>query len=66
VLIQARKFKGGVFTKVAVVKTRADGSFSRVVKPRSSTEYRAVWRPTGDYVTQQRPAVITVRLRVRR
>lgn len=66
VLIQARKVKGGFFKKVAVVKTGADGRFSRVVKPRASTEYRAVWRPAGAYIVQQRPAIVTVKLRVRR
>ena len=64
VLIQARKLKGGSFKKVAVVTTDADGRFSRVVKPRVGTEYRAVWRPSGAYVAQQRPAVVTVKLRV--
>ncbi len=66
VLIEARTLKGGTFKKVAVVKTGADGRFSRVVKPRVGTEYRAVWRPTGAYVVQQRPAVDTVKLRVRK
>ena len=66
VVIQARKLKGGSFKKVATVKTRADGRFSRVVRPRVGTEYRAVWRPAGAYVVQQRPAVDTVKLRVRK
>jgi hypothetical protein len=61
-----RKLKGGSFKNVATVKTGADGRFSRVVKPRVSTQYRAVWRPAGAYVVQQRPAVVTTRLRVRR
>jgi hypothetical protein len=65
VLIQ-RKVKGGSYKKVAVVKTRADGRFSRVVRPRVGTEYRAVWRPAGAYVLQQRPAIVTVKLRVRK
>ena len=58
--------KGGSFKKVAIVKTGADGRFSRVVKPRVSTEYRAVWRPAGAYVVRQRPAIVTVKLRVRK
>jgi len=66
VLIQARKLKGGPFKKVALVTTGADGGFSRVVKPRVGTEYRAVWLPTGAYVVQQRPAIVTVKLRVRK
>jgi hypothetical protein len=66
VLIQARKAKGGSFRKVALVTTGADGRFSRMVKPRVGTVYRAVWRPAGAYVVQQRPAVVTVRLRVRK
>jgi len=61
-----RKLKGGSFKNVAIVKTGADGRFSRVVKPRVTTRYRAVWRPAGAYVVQQRPAVVTVRLRVRK
>jgi len=65
VLIQ-RKVKGGSYKKVAVVKTRPDGRFSRVVRPRVDTEYRAVWRPAGAYVLQQRPAIVTVKLRVRK
>jgi hypothetical protein len=65
ILIQ-RKVKGGAFRKVAVVKTSASGRFSRVVKPRVGTVYRAVWRPAGAYVIQLRPAVVTVRLRVRK
>jgi len=66
VLIQARTLTGGSFKKVATVKTGAGGRFSRVVKPRVGTEYRAVWRPAGAYVVRQRPAVTTVRLRVRK
>ena len=66
VLIEARRLKGGTFKKVATVKTGADGRFSRVVKPLVGTEYRAVWRPAGAYVAQQRPAVVTVKLRVRK
>jgi len=66
VLIEARTLKGGTFKKVAVVKTGADGRFSRVVQPRVGTEYRAVWRPAGACVVQQRPAVDTVKLRVRK
>ena len=66
VLIEARPLKGGSFKKVATVKTGADGRFSRVVRPRVGTEYRAVWRPAGAYVVQQRPAVDTVKLRVRK
>jgi hypothetical protein len=66
VLIEARPLKGGTFEKVAVVKTGADGRFSRVVKPRVGTEYRAVWRPAGAYVLQQRPAIVAVKLRVRK
>jgi hypothetical protein len=66
VLVEARTLKGGTFKKVAVVKTGADGRFSRVVKPRVGTEYRAVWRPAGAYVVLQRPAVDTVKLRVRK
>ena|GEM_PF-6585450 len=58
--------KGGSFKKVAVVKTGADGRFSRVVKPRVSTEYRALWRPAVAYVVQQRPAIVTAKLRVRK
>lgn len=58
--------KGGSFKKVAVVKTGADSRFCRVVKPRVSPEYRALWRPAGAYVVQQRPAIVTVKLRVRK
>ena len=65
VLIQ-RKVKGGLFKKVAVVTTDADGRFSRVVKPRVGTVYRAVWRAAGAYVTQLRPAIDSVKLRVRK
>jgi hypothetical protein len=65
ILIQ-RRVKGGSFKKVAIVKTGANGRFSRVVRPRAGTVYRAVWRPAGVYVTQQRPAITTVRLRVRK
>ena len=65
VLLQ-RKLKSGSFTKVAVVKTGSTGRFTRVVKLRYGTEYRAVWRPAGAYVTQQRPAVVIIRLRVRK
>ena len=65
VLIEARPLKGGSFKKVASVKTGADGRFSRVVRPRVGSEYRAVWRPAGAYVALQRPAVVTVKLRVR-
>jgi hypothetical protein len=61
VLLQ-RKLKSGSFTKVAVVKTGSTGRFTRVVKLRFGTEYRAVWRPAGAYVTQQRPAVVTAKL----
>jgi hypothetical protein len=66
VLIQARKLPGGSFKSVATVKTGADGRYSRVVRPRTGTLYRAVWRPAGEYVLLQRPAVITAKLRVRR
>jgi predicted thioesterase len=62
VLIQ-RKLKNGSFKKVAVVKTGAKGAYTRVVKLRFGTQYRAVWRPAGVYVTQQRPAVVTAKLR---
>jgi len=66
VLIQ-RKLKDGSFKKVGVVKTGAKGAYTRVVKLRFGTEYRAVWRPAGAYVTQQRPAVVTAKLlRVRK
>jgi len=65
VLIQ-RKVKGGSYKKVAVVKTGADGRFSRVVRPRVGTEYRAVWRAPGAFAQVQRPAIVTVKLRVRR
>ena len=66
VLIEARPLKGGSFKKVATVKTGADGRFSRGVRPRVGSEYRAVWRPAGTSVVQQRPAVVTVKLRVRK
>jgi len=66
VLIQARRLKGGSFKDVAVVTTGADGRFSRIVEPRVGAEYRAVWRPTGAYVTQLRPAIDSVKLRVRK
>ncbi|MCX6371765.1 MAG: hypothetical protein NTX16_01570 [Actinobacteria bacterium] len=66
VLIEARPLKGGLFGKVGVAKTGADGRFGRVVRPRVGTEYRAVWRPAGASVVQQRPAVVTVKLRVRK
>ncbi len=66
VLIEARPLKGGSFKKVATVKTGADGRFSRGVRPRVGTEYRAVWRPAGASVVQQRPAVVTVKLKVRK
>jgi hypothetical protein len=66
VLIEARPLKGGSFKKVATVRTGADGRFSRGVRPRVGTEYRAVWRPAGASVVQQRPAVVTVKLRVRK
>jgi hypothetical protein len=65
VLIQ-RKVKGGSFKKVAIISTGADGRFSRVVKPRVSTVYRAVWRPAGAYVTQLRPAIVSVKISVRK
>lgn len=66
VLIQARKLSGGSFRKVATVRTGADGRYSRTVRPRTGTLYRAVWRPTGKYVLLMRPAVVTAKLRVRR
>jgi hypothetical protein len=66
VLIQARPVKGGRFKDVAIVKTTLGGRFSRVVKARASTEYRVVWRPAGTAVVQQRPAIVTVRLAVRK
>jgi hypothetical protein len=65
VLIE-RRLKDGSFKKVAVVTTRADGRFSRVVGPRVSTTYRVVWRPAGALMLQQRPAIVTVKLRVRK
>ena len=65
VLIQ-RSTKGGEFRRVGVVTTSAKGSFSRTVKPRATTVYRAVWRPVGDYVLQQRPALVTIRIKVRK
>jgi len=65
IVIQARKLKAGVFKNVGVVKTGAGGRFSRVVDPRVGTEYRAVWRAPGASAQVQRPAIVTVELRVR-
>jgi hypothetical protein len=64
--ITIQRSVGGAYKNVGVAKTRADGSFSRTVKPGATTRYRAVWRPAGAYVTQQMPAVITITLKVRK
>jgi hypothetical protein len=65
ILIQ-RRMAGGAFKNVGIVTTGADGTFSRRVKPGTTTQYRAVWIPAGAYATQDQPAVITATLKVRK
>jgi hypothetical protein len=46
------------------VTTRKDGSFSRILRVKASTEYRVVWRPAGADASSLQPAIAIVRLRV--
>ena len=66
VTLQARSSAKAQYKTVSTLTTKADGTCGRLLKPRTSTQYRLIYRAAGDMGLQQRPAVALTRVRVTR
>ena len=66
IVLQARATTAKTFKSVVTLRTRADGSYARWLRPKVSTQYRVLFKAAGDIALQQKPAVATASVRVTR
>lgn len=66
VAVQARTSSKAAYRTVSTLTTKADGSFGRLLRPRTSTQYRLLFTAPGDTGLAQKPAVKLLKVTVRR
>lgn len=66
VTLQGRTSSKAAYKTISTFTTKADGTFGRSLKPRTSTQYRLIYAARGDAGLTQQPAVKLLRVKVTR